>query len=113
MARLDNYFRSFRRRSGLTQEDLGFLAGESTSAVSRFELGVRKPTLEYALALEAAYGVSVRELVAGQFHGVARNVAARARVLAKRLDRRIPTRSWERRMEALARIGTPRAQRTA
>jgi len=69
--RFDNYIRMLRKQKGLSQDELAFLLGwKSGSAVSRLEQGRRKPSLETLLALEAIFGIPVRELYAGRFQKV-------------------------------------------
>jgi transcriptional regulator with XRE-family HTH domain len=83
---LDNYLRSFRRRAGLTQDELAFLLGrKSGTHVSRYEQGRRAPSLETLLALEAAFGVPVRSLYRGKFETVDSTVRERAGILLSRL----------------------------
>lgn len=89
MARkLDNYIRMYRRRSGLYQKEVAFLVGGhgTEDLVCRHERGVRVPTLEMALAYEAALGVPARELFAGIYHKVEQKVTKRAQVLARKLS---------------------------
>ena len=65
---LSNYLRTFRKRSGLSQDDVAFLLGvQSGAEVSRHETFKRVPTLKTALSYEAIFGVPVRELFAGEF----------------------------------------------
>lgn len=64
--RRDNYLRSYRKKSGLTQSEVGFLLGRTNGAqISRYEKCRRLPPLEIALALEALLGVPVSQLFAG------------------------------------------------
>ncbi|MBI1894646.1 MAG: helix-turn-helix transcriptional regulator [Candidatus Rokubacteria bacterium] len=85
--KLDNYLRMYRRRAGLFQDEVAFLmGGESGTLVSRHERGARLPTLEMALAYEAALGVPARELFAGISQKVEQKVTKRARVLARKLS---------------------------
>jgi transcriptional regulator with XRE-family HTH domain len=64
--RRDNYLRSYRKKSGLTQNEVGFLLGRTNGAqISRYEKCRRLPPLEIALALEALLGVPVSQLFAG------------------------------------------------
>lgn len=82
---LDNYLRTERRHSGLSQEDLAFLLGsENGTIVSRYERGRRTPGLETALAYEAILGIPVSALFPGKFLKVALEVRARARTLEAR-----------------------------
>jgi len=52
--------------------------------VSRDEHSARLPTLETALAYEAMYGKPIRELFAGLYEQVAKEVSSRARILTYR-----------------------------
>jgi transcriptional regulator with XRE-family HTH domain len=64
--RLHNYLRTYRKKSGLTQQELGFLLGcKGGDLISRYEKRRRLPPLETALACEAIFGVPVSELFAG------------------------------------------------
>lgn len=84
--RLNNYLRAYRKRAGLSQDDVAFLLGYKSGAqVSRYERGARKPTLENALTFEAILSVPVRELFAGRYEKVARAVSRRAAKLVERL----------------------------
>lgn len=85
---LPNYLRMYRKQRHLTQEELAFLVGSRDgSRIARYERFRRQPTLETALALEAALGVPVRELFAGEYAKVEATVRRRARVLTFRQDR--------------------------
>src|SRR5207244_12576941 len=64
--KLENYLRTYRKRSGLTQREVAFLVGCRNGAqVSRYEKRRRLPPLRTALACEAAFAVPVSELFAG------------------------------------------------
>jgi transcriptional regulator with XRE-family HTH domain len=88
--KLDNYLRTYRRRSGLTQQDVAFLIGsESGTQISRYEKRRRLPTLRTALALQCIYGVPVAELFAGIFQSVDAEMQARTRKLATKLKPKV------------------------
>lgn len=88
MAPLFNYLRPHRKRLALSQEEVAFLLGargmDKGIKVSRDENHARMPNLETALAYEAIYGKPVRELFAGLYARVERDVAERAKVLRHR-----------------------------
>ena len=85
--RLDNYLRSHRKQSGLTQEDVAFLLGcENAALVSRYEKRRRLPPLETALACEAVFGVPIAELFAGVRQRALRDVEKRRVELKTRLQ---------------------------
>jgi transcriptional regulator with XRE-family HTH domain len=81
--RLDNYLRNYRKQSGLTQSEVGFLLGRANGAlISRYEKRRRLPPLQIALALEALLGIPVSQLFAGIHEGA--NDDLRKRVLELR-----------------------------
>jgi len=89
---LPNYLRSNRRRLALTQEEVAFLLGvngENKGAkVCRDERRARKPSLETALAYEAIYQKPTRDLFTGLYERIEQEVAARAKILCFRKDRK-------------------------
>jgi transcriptional regulator with XRE-family HTH domain len=87
--RLENYLRTYRKRSGLNQEEVAFLLGRETGAqVSRYEKRHRLPSLATALACEAIYGVPVAELFAGIRQRVGKGVEKRRLELRSKLERK-------------------------
>lgn len=88
MSSLPNYLRTNRKHISLTQEEVAFLLGvkgmDRGGKVSRDENYSRKPTLESALAYEAIYGKPVRELFAGLYEQISRDVSSRAKLLTYR-----------------------------
>lgn len=85
--RLDNYLRSHRKQSGLTQQEVAFLLGcENGAQVSRYEKRHRLPPLETALACEAIFGVPIAELFAGVRQGVGKDIAKRRSELRSKLQ---------------------------
>jgi transcriptional regulator with XRE-family HTH domain len=89
---LTNYLRTNRKRLDLTQEEVAFLLGfkgeDKGIKVCRDEHFTREPSLQMALAYEAIYGRPVRELFAGRFEQIEKEVAERAKVLAYRKGRK-------------------------
>jgi transcriptional regulator with XRE-family HTH domain len=88
MPSLPNYLRTNRKHISLSQEEVAFLMGvkgmDKGGKVSRDESYARVPTLEFALAYEAIYGKPVRELFAGLYEQIARDVSSRAKLLSYR-----------------------------
>jgi transcriptional regulator with XRE-family HTH domain len=85
--KLENYLRMYRKRAGLSQDEVAYLlGGKSGTIASRYERFRRTPSLETALACEAIYGVPVKELFAGVSAKAEGLVRRRARLLKKRLD---------------------------
>jgi DNA-binding XRE family transcriptional regulator len=86
MSKLDNYLRSSRRGTGLSQDEMAYLLGVRAGAIaSRYERFKRRPALETALAYEAIFRTPVRELFAGIYEKAERSAARRACLLRKRL----------------------------
>lgn len=76
--KLENYLRTYRRRSGLTQREVAFLLGcETGTQVSRYERRRRLPPLATALACEAILGVPVAELFAGVWENEVKAIGKR------------------------------------
>lgn len=84
--RLENYLRTNRKHSGLTQQEVAFLLGcENGAQVSRYEKRRRLPPLETALACEEVFGIPIAELFAGVQQEVSRDIGKRRLELKARL----------------------------
>jgi transcriptional regulator with XRE-family HTH domain len=88
MSSLPNYLRAKRKQISLSQEEVAFLLGmkgmDKGGKVSRDENHARIPALETALAYEVIYGKPIRELFAGLYDEIARDVSSRAKILSYR-----------------------------
>jgi transcriptional regulator with XRE-family HTH domain len=85
--RVPSYLRTYRKRSGLTQDEVAFLLGcQSGAKVSRFERLARTPSLKTALACQAIFGVLPHEIFSGLHAEVEKTVAERAHLLSRRLQ---------------------------
>ena len=105
--RLDNYLRTYRKRSGLSQKEMAFLLGcREESKVSRYERRLRHPNLKTLAAYEAIFGVATRDLFAGVFEKVDKNVVKRAQLLAEKLNQYAPTPLINRKLARLAAIAS-------
>jgi len=105
MAQLPNYLRSNRKRAALSQDEAAFLLGSHGGAkVCRYERFTCEPSLSTALAFEVMYQKPVRELFAGLYQRVERDVAARAKTLIYKTDRAKPNRRTARKRQLLASI---------
>ena len=84
--KLENYLRTYRKRAGLSQRETAYLLGCQTgNKASRYECFVREPGLQTVLAYEALFRVPSRELFAGAYEKVERQIAKRARTLAQQV----------------------------
>ena len=106
-APLQNYLRTYRKRSGFSQDEMAFLLGSSNGAkVSRYEHRVRRPLLETALAYEAIFQVPVRELFGGLYRKAEKETVARAQLLATRLPAAKAMRVTPRKLALLRAISS-------
>lgn len=107
-APLENYLKTYRRRSGLSQDEIAFLLGSSSgSKISRYERRARRPPLETALACEAIFHVPTRDLFAGLYRKVEKATQSQARLLTKRLDGASPDRTTARKLAVLRSLAVP------
>lgn len=82
---INNYLRTYRKRSGLTQSEVAFLLGcKDAGQVSRYERRRRVPTLRTALACASILRVPLEILFAGVQREVDREASERLSKL--RLD---------------------------
>src|SRR5260221_11440325 len=89
---LTTYLKMYRKRTGLTHEEVAFLLGSmSGTSVSRHELAQRLPILKTALRYEPIFGPAVRDLYEGLFLETKEMVRRRARGLCASLERRKKT----------------------
>jgi transcriptional regulator with XRE-family HTH domain len=103
--KLENYLRTYRKRSGLSQDEVAFLLGcKNGTKVSRYERFGRKPNLETLFAYEVMFGAPARELFAGVHQKVEKKILNRAQLLARKLNRATPDRMATRKLEILQAI---------
>ena len=81
-----NYLRTYRRRSGLSQEEVAYLLGlKSGQIVSRYERLVRLPNLETVLACQVIFNALPHELYPGLYAKVESITRQRIHALTTRL----------------------------
>ena len=98
--RLNNYLRTHRRHSGLSQSEVSFLVGlKDKSELARYERGRRQPSLRTALACQAAFGTPVSELFAGLSDSVTKDTRGQMRKLHGRIEAAIPPPARQRMMQ--------------
>ncbi len=64
--RFDN-FRIFRKKSGLTQEDVAEKLGVTRQAVAKWERGETSPDVEFCIKLAEIYGTTVDALLCSSY----------------------------------------------
>jgi transcriptional regulator with XRE-family HTH domain len=103
--KLENYLRTYRKQSGLSQDEVAFLLGcQNGTKVSRYERFARKPSLETLFAYEVVFGAPARELFAGTYQKVEKRISNRAQLLTRKLNRATPTSMATRKLEILQAI---------
>jgi transcriptional regulator with XRE-family HTH domain len=101
-APLASYLRTFRKRSGFTQDEVAFLLGSVSGAkVSRYEQLARQPNLPTVFAYEVIFRAPVRNLFAGLYQKVEETTRARARLLSEKLNAAGPDRITARKLAVL------------
>ena len=84
---LQNYLRTHRRRTGLSQEEVAALLGAASgSKVSRHENFARTPSVRTVFAYEIVFDRPASELFAGNYQAIRLAVQERARRMAERLN---------------------------
>ena len=84
--KLENYLRTYRRRAGLSQDEMAYLLGtRSGTKVSRYERLWRAPSLDTAFAYEVIFDTPARDLFAGRYERTACVTRRRMSILAERL----------------------------
>lgn len=90
-SRLPNYLKSNRKRLALTQEEVAFLLGfrglGNGARVCRDERFTHEPSLRTAMTYEAIYQKPIRDLFAGLYERLEREMAGRAKILGFRKNR--------------------------
>lgn len=67
MPNLGDAIRNARQQCGMTQEELAAKLDTTKSAISKYELGKREPSLEQLRKIAIAIGVTVSDLVDGEY----------------------------------------------
>jgi transcriptional regulator with XRE-family HTH domain len=103
--KLSNYLRVYRKRLGLSQNEVAFLLGwRNASQPSRYEHFSRIPTLRTALALAVIFQVSVSDLFSGEYQKVENAVCRQAQRLETRLTTDSPDPGTARKLALLKKI---------
>lgn len=108
--KLFNYLRAFRKRSGLSQEELALLFGvESGNVIWNYEHGRRLPSLANLLAYEFVFQTAGRELFAGLYEQSGTRIIRRARKLITKLSAAPQTDATKRKLRFLQILVDPEA----
>jgi len=96
-SQLENYIATFRKQSGLTQQEAASLLGDrSGSELSLFESNRRVPTLRTAIGLEIIFSAPVADLFGGKRQRLERKIEARIERLHARLAKQQPAKGRPR-----------------
>jgi DNA-binding XRE family transcriptional regulator len=84
-SKLSNHLLSYRKRSGLSQDEVAFLLGSlSGTIVCRHERQNRAPDIHTALAYEVIYNCQISGLYPGLYKKIKLRVVERAKILGHR-----------------------------
>lgn len=104
-SKLKNYVRSYRKRTGFSQNEIAYLLGSKSGAkVSRYECFNREPRLKTVFAYEAVFGVPTQKLFGGVQQEAQKRTVKRAKLLAQKLSRKPQSRETACKLEALLAI---------
>ena len=108
--KLQNYLRTYRKRAGLSQDEMAYLLGcTSGTKVSRYERLARQPSLQTAFVYEVVFGIPVRDVFGGVFQQIQGVTLKRARLLARKLEQEKPDRTTARKLSVLRAMISPSA----
>lgn len=100
--RIHNYLRAYRKRAGLSQEELAFLLGcEHLNRVSRYERSERVPGLAMAFGCELILNVQARDLFAELHRQVAVDIEPRVQLLLHEVSQPDPDPLMARKLQTL------------
>ncbi len=104
-----SYIRAYRRRSALSQKELGLLLGVPRNVANELERGKRAPTLSLALRLQAIFGVPPHALFPELYDSVEEVAMAEAVRIHDGLEGKTDVRSVALRtfLEAMPKRGLP------
>jgi transcriptional regulator with XRE-family HTH domain len=114
---LKSYLRTFRRRTGLSQDEIAFLlCGEcdpersrkacpaTSTTVSRHERGEQRPCLEILIAYEIILGTQLSTIYPEWYAALHQRVRSRAAALLSELLEMPPSPRQKQKVEAIRRI---------
>ena len=105
--KLQNYLRTYRKRAGLSQDEMAFLLGyRSGTKVSRYERFARQPSLQNALAYEVIFRAQLRAVFGGIYQQVERKTLKRVQLLVQKLERAKPDHKTTRKLSMLKAIAS-------
>lgn len=111
--KLPNYVRLYRKRLGLSQQELAFLLGwRDGSHPSRYEYFSSIPRLRTALALAVIFRVSVHELFSGEYKKIESAVYRQAQRPKARLTTESPDQQTARKLGVLRTVVSVDANRS-
>ena len=84
--RLENYLRTYRKKAGLSQRDIGVLLAYSGDAISRYEQSTTMPPLFAAIAYEIIFQTPVSVLFPGIRDAAKSAITDRLRKLEEELQ---------------------------
>jgi transcriptional regulator with XRE-family HTH domain len=88
-----NYLKAHRKKSGLSQRDVGKLLGyKDPGQISRHERATSIPPLRAALAYELVFGAPIATMFSGMRDSIARDVEVKLAQMGATLQNQDPSR---------------------
>ena len=85
--KLNSYLRTYRKRAGLTQDELALLLGCRCGAqISQYEKLTQDPGLKTAFAFQLLFGIPAQEIFPGIFQKVKDDTVKRVQLLSQKLN---------------------------
>jgi transcriptional regulator with XRE-family HTH domain len=101
--KLPHYLGMYRKRSGLSQDELGYLLGSNDgSKICRYEKRHRFPSLDTSFAYGVVFGIGPGELFAGRYEHVETNVLERIQSMYTKFQAHPRTPLTKKKMAFLA-----------
>ena len=109
--KLSNYLRTYRKRAGLSQDEIAFLLGcRSFEHISRYEPFRRMPGFRTSLALSVIFQMPTHKIFRGEYQRVEQAACRRAKLLAARLATAYPDQATCHKLARLKTISSPSTQ---
>jgi len=85
--KLNSYLKTYRKRAGLTQDELALLLGCRCGAqISQYEKLSQDPGLKTAFAFQLLFGIPAQEIFPGIFQKVQDDTVKRVQLLSRKLN---------------------------
>lgn len=85
MPHIKNYFRLYRKRSPLSQPDIGFVMKfPDYTSVSRYEKGQRNPSIEFLIVYHLLFNISIEQFFEPELEIIKSNLITQIKLLIEK-----------------------------